>query len=75
MRTTFEQYAKPGERFWMVEVNTQLALDITERILVDHKRVLGTWEQAIKAYNAGRAGRKSKAAAEYYHDVRRLADK
>lgn len=75
MPSTFVQYAKKGETFAMLETNTHFALDFTERILLDHKRVLGTWEQAIRAYNAGRGGRKSKTAAAYYHDVRRLADR
>jgi hypothetical protein len=75
MRDTFYEHAKPGEQFWMVEHNTQLALDVTERILLDHRKRLGTWEQAIRAYNKGRGGRHSQAAAQYYHDVRRLADK
>ncbi len=45
---------------------------MSERILVSHKAALGTWEKAIRAYNAGRGNWRCAAARRYYLDVRAL---
>lgn len=65
----FADNAKPGERFADLEKDMSFALDMTERILLDHRAKLGSWAKAVKAYNAGRGNWRSKAAASYHADV------
>ena len=65
----FADHALPGERFGDLERDMAFALDMTERILLDHRKALGSWEKAVRAYNAGRGNWRSKAGARYHADV------
>jgi hypothetical protein len=70
-RIAFDQVARPGEQFWKVEVDHEFAMDITERYLLWLKARTGSWEGAVKAYNAGPGSWRS--AGTYLSAVRRAA--
>jgi hypothetical protein len=52
-RMTFEQVAKPGEKFERLQRDTQFALDVTERYLTWLRSQTHSWAEAVAAWNVG----------------------
>ena len=74
-RIAFDQVKKPGEQFGQLECNTEFALEITERYLLWLRGAVGSWEGAVRAYNAGLGGYQGGAGRGYYQDVMRKGNR
>jgi hypothetical protein len=72
-RAVFNEVKHPGESFSDLATDPEFAERVFIRRMVSLRSRLGSWQSAVRAYNAGVTGAINGRGYEYLNDVRQWA--